>query len=386
VRKESTIIAGFRAKNSNSSGTSRAAIPAKRRPIVTVRNKVVSLCVFAGLVSCLISCQRAGAAGCEAIAGRWEWFIGGEVQINPDGTAVLSSGANDGTWECVDAAQHSFVVHWRVGGFVNRLALTADGGGLTSIDPLQPYVSAKRIEALAANGAAPVPNGAVAPTGENITLSTVTDGAGQLPQELPRLMHAATQRARASWRPDAIPVALEFENLNPLNPRLPRGPQVKIYLLSPSSGTGLLATITAEGMRTSETRQQVTWGTVSLPPLFVDLPTAVSVAREHGAQGEVNRANLNVWNPSGAEPVLAWMLGGKTVNGTDGAIIDFDVTGYIARYNAQWQQAAEGLRSLWQQQQGRPDPWDTDFDEICVQTFSETGIPALSPMVCPIDP
>jgi hypothetical protein len=328
-------------------------------------------------VSCLISCQRAGAAGCDAIAGRWEWFVGGEVQINPDGTAVLSSGANDGTWECVDAAQPAFVVRWRVGGFVNRLALTADGSGLTSLDPSQPYVSAKRIGALAANGATP------APTGANIALSTVTDGAVQLPQELPQLTHAATQRARASWRPDAIPVALAFENSNPVNPRLPRGPEVKIYFLSPSSGTGLLATITAEGMRTFEPRQQVTWGTTSLPPLFVDLPTAVRIAREHGSQREVGRADLRIYNPSGQAPVLAWMVGGKTVNGTDGAIIDFDVTGYIERYNAQWEQAAEGLRNLWQRQQGGSDPWDKEFETFCVQTYSATGIPAVSPLVCP---
>jgi AraC-like DNA-binding protein len=40
------------------------------------------------------------------------------------------------------------------------------------------------------------------------------------------------------------------------------------------------------------------------------------------------------------------MVGDKTVNAATGEIIDFDVTGYIAAYNAQWKRAAEGLRAL----------------------------------------
>ena len=51
-------------------------------------------------------------------------------------------------------------------------------------------------------------------------------------------------------------------------------------------------------------------------------------------------------------PVLAWMVGDKTVNGATGEIIDFDVTGYIKSYNAQWEHAAKGLRALMQSAQG----------------------------------
>jgi hypothetical protein len=80
--------------------------------------------------------------------------------------------------------------------------------------------------------------------------------------------------------------------------------------------------------------------------VFVDLPAAVSIARKNGMQGPFNHASLRIWSPSGAPPVLAWMVGTKTVNGATGELIDFDVTGYIKSYNAQWERAAEGLRAL----------------------------------------
>ncbi len=39
------------------------------------------------------------AATCEAILGKWAWFIGGEVTVNRDGTFTQQSG-NAGRWEC----------------------------------------------------------------------------------------------------------------------------------------------------------------------------------------------------------------------------------------------------------------------------------------------
>jgi hypothetical protein len=83
-----------------------------------------------------------------------------------------------------------------------------------------------------------------------------------------------------------------------------------------------------------------------LPVVFVDLHEAVSIARKRGTQGAVDRARLQVWSPGGAPPVLAWMIRDKTINGATGEIIDFDVTGYIKSYNAQWEHAAKGLRDL----------------------------------------
>ena len=85
----------------------------------------------------------ADAAGCDAIVGKWIWFTGGTVSINADGTMVHDPG-NDGTWECTDRTRGRVALRWRLGGYVNRLVLSADGKGLASTDPGQSFVTAKR--------------------------------------------------------------------------------------------------------------------------------------------------------------------------------------------------------------------------------------------------
>jgi hypothetical protein len=291
--------------------------------------------------------HHAHAAACEAILGKWMWFTKGVVTFHPDGTMVYAQG-NDGTWECTDAVRGRVTLRWRVGGYVNQLVLSADGTGLSSTDPAQHFVTAKKI---GAGGTVPSAQGASVPPGAAaVTLTTQPDGVRQLPKDLPELMHAATQRARL-WRPDAIPVALEFQHREVPNPTM-RGPAVRISFFSPAEGTGLLVTVTTGGMRTSEFNQAVSWGGMSLPPVFVDLPAAVRIVRKNGMQGPVNRASLRIWSPGGAPPVLAWMVGDRTVNGATGEIIGYDVTGYIARYNAQWEHAAQGLRALLRSARG----------------------------------
>jgi hypothetical protein len=88
--------------------------------------------------------HAASAASCEALVGKWMWFVGGEVTVNPDGTFTQQSG-NTGTWECTDATKGAVTLRWRQGGFVNRMLLSPDGQGLSSLDPSQMYVTAKRI-------------------------------------------------------------------------------------------------------------------------------------------------------------------------------------------------------------------------------------------------
>ena len=83
------------------------------------------------------------AATCEAILGKWAWFIGGEVTVNRDGTFTQQSG-NAGRWECKDGARGRFTFRWRDGGFVNSLAVSPDGQGLTSTDQSQAFVTAQR--------------------------------------------------------------------------------------------------------------------------------------------------------------------------------------------------------------------------------------------------
>jgi hypothetical protein len=109
-------------------------------------------CVLAA-ASCLLV-GPAHAASCDAILGTWAWFIGGEVTVKPDGTFVQQSG-NAGTWVCTDPARGRFTFRWRDGGFVNSLAMSSDGRGLTSTDLSQPYVTARRLAAPATPAAAP---------------------------------------------------------------------------------------------------------------------------------------------------------------------------------------------------------------------------------------
>lgn len=302
--------------------------------------------VFMAMINTGLMTEPAYTASCDAILGKWAWFTKGVVTFNPDGTMVHEPG-NDGTWECTDAARGRITLRWRQGGYVNQVALSADGNGLSSTDPSQQFFTAKRIRAggTAQSGKNPSP-----PVAAKLILTSQADGARQLPKDLPELMHAARQRAQL-WREDAIPVSLKFEDRNAPNPKM-RGPEVTISFFSPASGNGMLVRVTSDGPRTSEFNQIVNWGRLPLPPVFVDLPAALRIARNNGMKGPADRARLDIWNPSGAPPVLAWMIGDKTVNGATGEMIDYDVTGYIARYNAQWQHAAKGLLALMRAAQG----------------------------------
>jgi hypothetical protein len=291
--------------------------------------------------------DRAHAANCDAIIGKWSWFTKGVVTFNSDGTMVHDPG-NDGRWECTDPGRGRITLRWRQGGYVNQLALSPDGNGLFSTDLSQQFVTAKRMGGAGAGPSAK--NTAAASAVTSLLLATQPDGARQLPKDLPELMHAGRQRAQL-WRPDAIPVALKFEHRDAPNPTM-RGPEVVISFFSPSTGTGMLTRVTADGARTFEFNQAVNWSRLPLAPVFVDLPAAARIARTNGMKGPVNRARLDIWSPAGAPPVLAWMIGDKTINGATGEIITYDVTGYIASYNKQWQQAARGLLALMRAARG----------------------------------
>jgi len=328
------------------------------------KTRAVALIFLSAGAAVLLLITPAHATSCDAILGKWTWFVGGEVTIKSDGTFIQQSG-NSGTWECTDSARGAVTLRWRLGGFVNQLALSEDGRGLSSTDLSQPLVTAKR----SSGGAVPSGPGR---SSSALRLSTQPDGARLLPKDLPELMQAATERAR-QWRTDAIPVAFEFTQRDVPNPAM-RGPEVRFSFLSPSAGTGLFVTVTTNGANTSDVNQPRGWGREALPPVFVDLPAAVRIARDHGTKGVIARANLRTWHPSGAPPVLAWMVGGITINGASGEVIDFDVTGYIASYNEQWARAARGLRALMRSARGGASSGSgSDF------LFPETGSSSDSP-------
>jgi hypothetical protein len=123
--------------------------------------------IMLGLVARGLACDGgvtlAEAAGpCEALLGKWKWFTGGVVSINPDGTIAHDPG-NDGTWECTDSARGRVTLRWRLGGYVNRLAVSGDGRALASTDSSQPYVTAQRIGAPRTVEASPPTKPAEAP-------------------------------------------------------------------------------------------------------------------------------------------------------------------------------------------------------------------------------
>jgi hypothetical protein len=103
----------------------------------------------------------AQAAACDALVGRWAWFTGGVATMAPDGTMEYAnpdgSILNTGTWECTDAARSRATLRWRLGGYVNQVALSADGQGLSSTDVTQWYVTAQRAAAAQSSAAAPPP-------------------------------------------------------------------------------------------------------------------------------------------------------------------------------------------------------------------------------------
>jgi hypothetical protein len=312
---------------------------------------VIAACLFVTLSLGGSWLQPVYASDCEAVVGTWAWFVGGEVTVKSDGTFAQQSG-NSGTWTCTDASKGAMTLIWKKGGFVNQMLLSADGKGLSSTDPSQPFVTAKRI------GAAPSDKGeSQAPAVPTVILTTESDGSRQVPKDLPELMHGATQRARM-WRHDAIPVSLEFQHFDAPNPKLTKGPRVVFSFSSPSEDAGLKLTVTTTDVSTFAFSQPVNWGGVSLPPVFVDLPAALRIARKNGMKGPLGNASLRIYSPGGAPPVLAWMVQsssaglGRTVNGATGEIIDYDVTGYIAAYNAQWERAAKGLRALMRNARG----------------------------------
>lgn len=84
------------------------------------------------------------AGGCDAVVGKWAWFVGGDVTINADGTFTQKSG-NSGVWECLDAAKGAIALKWKQGGYLNRLILAGGGTKLVSTDPSQSFVKATRI-------------------------------------------------------------------------------------------------------------------------------------------------------------------------------------------------------------------------------------------------
>ena len=103
---------------------------------------VLRLMLLTGVATFVVP-SLSSPATCESAVGTWAWFAGGEVTMKSDGTFTQQSG-NSGTWECTDASKRAVTLKWAKGGFVNKMALSADGATLSSTDPSQSFVKATR--------------------------------------------------------------------------------------------------------------------------------------------------------------------------------------------------------------------------------------------------
>lgn len=193
----------------------------------------------------------------------------------------------------------------------------------------------------------------------------VIEASGQaLPSGLPELAARARGVAQG-WRPDAELVGIEFErrDSNQWNAK----DEVALRYVSPASGGGLVLTIAADGTRFFA-HDVVNWGGGAIPEGFLDLPSVWAIARQHGLEPPLARANLRIWQPGDA-PILAWQLSasrgekrGIYLDAVGGTLLEGDLSGYIAAYNAQWQAAAEGLRRLFAPARQASSSGSTDWD------------------------
>jgi hypothetical protein len=127
----------------------------------------------------------------------------------------------------------------------------------------------------------------------------------------------------------------------------PQPPSVRLNFFSPATGLGLWVTVSTEGTSLFGAGRG---GGIAIPNGFLDLPQAWAVARQYGVQPPLERAMLRVWPPQGRPPVLAWTVSGAgagvNIDGVVGNLLEGDLSGYIADYNAQWEAAIAGLRRL----------------------------------------
>lgn len=178
----------------------------------------------------------------------------------------------------------------------------------------------------------------------------VIEVSGQvLPSGLPELAVRARAVAQG-WRPDAVLVGIELEQRD--SHQWNGKDEVELRFSSPASGGGLVMTVATDGTRFFA-HDVADWGSNGIPDGFLDLPTAWAIARQHRLEPPLARADLRPWQPGDA-PILAWQLSsrrgarqGVSLDGVSGMLLEGDLSGYIAAYNAQWQAASEGLRRLF---------------------------------------
>ncbi len=83
---------------------------------------------------------------CNAAIGKWKWFTGGEVNIQPDGHL---NGDPKSTWTCKDPASRTIEMSWNNGQYIDTLALSGDGLRLEGKNQYGHRVWGEKIQAAA---------------------------------------------------------------------------------------------------------------------------------------------------------------------------------------------------------------------------------------------
>jgi hypothetical protein len=138
-------------------------------------------------------------AKCEAVAGRWNWYVGPPVVIREDGT--LDNGLLSGRCEQTNVAQRRYSVYWQ-NGAVDTLVLSAARNRLDGANNFGVSVSAAKIVVAAESDVDRPPNLISIP--ERASSVAVVIGIGSYREsEIPRLPYAQS---------DADVMAKYFEN------------------------------------------------------------------------------------------------------------------------------------------------------------------------------
>lgn len=181
--------------------------------------------------------------------------------------------------------------------------------------------------------------------GGNRYFATETIAGHAVPSSLSGLILATLKSEALPWRPDASPTRLDIE-VQPNNTY-----EIDIAFFSPSAGEQMVV-----GFTPHEFRKRINRPTGATPrPLdldFLDLPRIVELAYAAGQSGPLSRATLDSYAKFGTVWGIAMQQRqgiatrhpyGLAMDARTGVVIEEDVTGYSAQYNADWAAAAR----LW---------------------------------------
>ena len=168
-----------------------------------------------------------------------------------------------------------------------------------------------------------------------------------VPAGLPSVMASALRTIAEPWQADALPVSVEVDEL----PN--RNFEVDFRFYSPSAFEGMDVRMTAYDLKTSKFDQSKP-DAAPLPPDFLDLPRVIADAKESGVKGPLKRASLRLYDTYGAVWGLSTVAEGAWIDAASGERIHDDVTGYIAAYNAQWDQINQQWRAMFRGHSARP--------------------------------